>query len=80
MVRELIESRMVTISMRLAMSLDDQKAFQSLSLDMLRHLELTRGEELEQPADEDGEDQDGEDETEDGEDDQDSGEQQQPRK
>ena len=44
----------------LALSLDDQKAFQSLALDMLQHLELTQASPLEQEADE-GEDNDGED-------------------
>jgi cobaltochelatase CobT len=79
MVREFVESRIGDDFERLALSVDDQKAFQSLSLDMLKHLELTRGEEIEQPADQDGDDQDGQDESDEGEDDQDSGEQQQPQ-
>ncbi|MFM5885741.1 MAG: cobaltochelatase subunit CobT, partial [Novosphingobium sp.] len=45
----------------LALSLDDQAAFQSLSLDMLQHLELTRSEPLENEPEE-GEDQDSDDE------------------
>ena len=78
MVREFIESRTGDDFERLALSLDDQKAFQSLSLDMLRHLELTRGEEIEQPADEEGDDQLGdEDGGEDEDQAQDEGEQQQ---
>ena len=45
----------------LAGSLDDQKAFQHLTLDMLKHLELTRADQLE-PNTEEGEEQDSEDE------------------
>ena len=44
----------------LAASLDDQQAFQNLTLDMLRHLELTRSDQPEQEAT-DSEDQEGED-------------------
>jgi cobaltochelatase CobT len=44
----------------LALMLDDQAAFQALSLSMLQHLELTRSDQLENEPD-DGEDQDGED-------------------
>ena len=44
----------------LAGSLDDQQAFQRLSLDMLQHLELTRADQLD-PDTEEGEDQDSED-------------------
>jgi len=63
MVREFIESRTGDDFERLALSLDDQKAFQSLSLDMLRHLELVRADEMDEPANEDsGEEQDGQDE------------------
>ncbi|MCB2058343.1 MAG: cobaltochelatase subunit CobT [Novosphingobium sp.] len=46
----------------LALSLDDQQAFQHLALDMLQHLELTRADELEpdtaEDQDQDSEDQD----------------------
>jgi cobaltochelatase CobT len=45
----------------LALSLDDQKAFQSLTLDMLQHLELTRADSLESEP-EDSDDQDGDEE------------------
>jgi cobaltochelatase CobT len=61
----------------LAGSLEDQKAFQSLALDMLQHLELTRAEPEQQEANE-PEDQDGEDETPDDEQGNDSGDEQQP--
>ena len=44
----------------LALMLDDQAAFQALTLSMLQHLELTRADQLENEPDE-GEDQDGED-------------------
>jgi cobaltochelatase CobT len=61
----------------LALSIDDQQAFQSLSLDMLRHLELTQAEPLENESEE-GEDQDGEDQQQDDEDQAESGEDQTP--
>ncbi|MXP42763.1 cobaltochelatase subunit CobT [Altererythrobacter soli] len=69
MVRESIESRIGDDFERLALSLDDQKAFQSLSLDMLRHLELVATDEFDDLGDEEetgdeeegGEEQDGED-------------------
>src|SRR5690606_12793923 len=48
------ESRVGEDFERLALTLDDQKAFQSLSLDMLRHLQLVEAE----PVDESGEDDD----------------------
>jgi cobaltochelatase CobT len=60
----------------LALSLDDQKAFQSLALDMLQHLELTRADQLESEP-EDSEDQDGDEEQDQG-DDAESGEDQNP--
>src|SRR5690606_27925113 len=66
MMREHIESRTGDDFERLALMLDDQKAFQSLSIDMLRHLQLVEAE----PVDESGEDEDGEDES--GKDEQDS--------
>lgn len=56
LVREFIESRSGDDFERLAASLDDQKAFQTLSLDLLRHLDLVRTEEQESPAAEEGED------------------------
>ncbi|MEZ5743827.1 MAG: cobaltochelatase subunit CobT [Sphingomonadaceae bacterium] len=61
----------------LANSLEDQKAFQSLSLDMLQHLELTQMDELPDNPD-DAEDIDGEEETEEEETGDDSGEEQAP--
>jgi cobaltochelatase CobT len=60
----------------LALSLDDQQAFQSLTLDMLQHLELTRADSLESEPEE-GEDQDG-DEEQDQDDESESGEDQNP--
>ncbi|KPL67118.1 cobalt chelatase [Erythrobacter sp. SG61-1L] len=59
-VREWIDEKAGGDFDRLALSIDDQKAFQSLTLDMLRHLELTRAEEIDQPSNEEGEDQAGE--------------------
>ncbi|AKH41991.1 cobaltochelatase CobT [Altererythrobacter atlanticus] len=80
MVREFIESRTGDDFERLALSLDDQKAFQSLSLDMLRHLDITRAEEVDEPGPEDSEDdQDGQNEDQ-GDNDQDQGEQEQTRR
>lgn len=57
----------------LALSLDDQKAFQSLTLDMLQRLELTRADQLEDNPDAGDED---EDQDQDQEDQPDSGDQQ----
>ena len=65
MVREFIEARAEPDFEALALSLDDQKAFQSLALDMLRHLELTRPDESESGEDEEGEGEDGADDEED---------------
>ncbi|MBT2134238.1 cobaltochelatase subunit CobT [Croceibacterium sp. LX-88] len=72
MVREYVESRTGDDFERLALSIDDQQAFQSLSLDMLRHLQLVEAE----PLDDSGDDESGEDEgseDEQGEDDNDDG-------
>jgi len=77
MLRGWIEERAGTDFEALALSLDDQKAFQALSLDMLQHLELTRSEPMEADSDE-GEDQDGEDDSEDNPDAGDSQEEQAP--
>jgi len=77
MLRQWIESRAGDDFDALANSLDDQKAFQSLSLDMLLHLELTRTEQLPEQPD-DAEDMDGDEETPDEESGDDSGEEQQP--
>jgi cobaltochelatase CobT len=61
LVRESIEARIGDDFERLALSLDDQKAFQSLAIDMLRHLELVAADEFEDRGDEDdtGDDEDG---------------------
>src|SRR5690606_27109340 len=58
LMREHIESRTGDDFERLALTLDDQKAFQSLSIDMLRHLQLVEAE----PLDESGDDEDGDEE------------------
>jgi cobaltochelatase CobT len=57
--------------------LDNQRAFQSLTLDMLRHLDLTDLNRLEEPN-EDFDDQDGEDETDDDQSGDDAGDEQLP--
>jgi cobaltochelatase CobT len=58
LVREFIESRIGDDFERLALTLDDQQAFQSLAMDMLRHLELVEAEPLDR---DDGDDEDSED-------------------
>jgi cobaltochelatase CobT len=77
MLRPFIEGKTGGDFDALALSLDDQRAFQSLALDMLQHLELTRAE---PPADQpdDADDQDGDEETEDDEDGGNTGEEEQP--
>ncbi|MGF7153174.1 cobaltochelatase subunit CobT [Novosphingobium gossypii] len=77
MVRKWIERKAATDFDALANSLDDQKAFQTLSLDMLQHLELTRAEEIPQEPT-DAEDMDGEEETEQEEEGGEQGQEQQP--
>ena len=62
----------------LALSLDNQRAFQSLALDMLSHLELTRSEPLDQDANE-PDPEDGDQETEDEEDGGEAGDDQSPQ-
>ncbi|RZV35146.1 MAG: cobaltochelatase subunit CobT [Sphingomonadaceae bacterium] len=59
LVREYIESRTGSDFEDLADSLDDQKAFQSLALDMLRHLELTDPSDAPDANDDEGEDDEG---------------------
>jgi cobaltochelatase CobT len=77
LVRKWIEHKAGKDFDALASSLDDQKAFQALSLDMLQHLELTRAEEMPQePTDAD--DMDGEEETEEEEEGGEQGQDQQP--
>ncbi|MGB7407773.1 MAG: cobaltochelatase subunit CobT [Pontixanthobacter sp.] len=74
MVRAGIEERIGTDFDGLALSLDDQKAFQSLTIDMLRHLDLIKDQKEPGTDEDDGEDEDGQDDTEqDGEDDQSEG-------
>jgi len=53
MVREWIEGCAGADFDALALSLDDQKAFQGLALDLLRHLDLTLPDDLDQPSDSD---------------------------
>ena len=59
MVRGFIEERAGADFEALALSLDDQTAFQSLTLDMLRHLELTKDDGKDGGEDEEGEDEEG---------------------
>ena len=77
MLRKWIEQKASGDFAALADSLDDQKAFQSLSLDMLQHLELTRTEQLPSEPD-DADDMDGDEQTEEEQTGDDSGEEQQP--
>jgi cobaltochelatase CobT len=77
MLREWISGKASADFDALALSLDDQRAFQSLSLDMLQHLELTRTERLESDPEE-GDEQDGDEEQDQDEDASDSGEEQSP--
>ncbi len=75
MVREFIEERVGDDFDSLLSSLDDQEAFQSLSLDMLQQLDLTQPADAPDDADnEDGDEEDGQDETDQDEGDQDQGE------
>ncbi len=60
LVREFVEARAGGDLDKLGDLLGDQRAFQQLSLEMLRHLELTRGEEVELPPEESDEDNLGE--------------------
>ncbi len=58
--RTWIEGKAAADFEQLALSIDDQRAFQSLSIDMLRHLELVHTEDQPDDADEDdGSDDDG---------------------
>jgi cobaltochelatase CobT len=67
MLRGFIEERAGADFDALAESLDNQTAFQSLSLDMLQHLELTRAEPVDQPPEDsdDGDDDNEEEQDED---------------
>ena len=63
MVREWIEEKAGGDMASLALSLDDQRAFQNLALDMLRHLDLTQPQDQQDSTENDeGEDEDGQDE------------------
>ncbi len=64
MVREWIEEKVGGDFEALALSLDDQNSFQSLTLDMLRNLELIKEETDSGSDDEEGEDEEGQDEEE----------------
>ncbi len=77
MVRRWIESKAGDDFEALADSIENQKAFQKLSLDMLMHLEMTQAEQIEQPP-EDAEDMDGDEETEEDESGDESGKEEQP--
>lgn len=77
MLRGWIEERAGDDFAALASSIEDQKAFQALSLDMLQHLELTRVEPADQQPEE-GDDQDGDEETEEDEQGESAGDEQQP--
>ena len=77
LLRGWIEERAGDDFAALADSIEDQQAFQSLSLDMLQHLELVRVEPQDQQAD-DSDDLDGDEETEDDEQGDSAGEDQQP--
>ncbi len=74
LVREWIEARAGADFEALALSLDDQKAFQGLALDLLRHLDLTVPDDLDQPSDDsdDGDEPEG-DEQDEGEEEQGEG-------
>ncbi len=73
LVREHIESRIGDDFERLALTLDDQKAFQSLAIDMLRHLQLVEAEPLDDKGDDDESDEDAGKEDEGTEEDEDGG-------
>ncbi|MCW1427953.1 cobaltochelatase subunit CobT [Novosphingobium sp. JCM 18896] len=77
MLRGWIEERAGDDFAALADSIDDQKAFQALSLDMLQHLELVRVEPQDSQPD-DSDDNDGDEETEEDEQGDNAGEEQQP--
>ena len=64
MVREWIEEKVGNDFESLALSLDDQKSFQSLTLDILRNLDLIKEESDPGSDDEEGEDDEGQDEEE----------------
>ncbi len=73
LMRNFIQERAGDDFEALASSLDDQKAFQALSLDLLRHLDLTLPEDADSGSDEDSDDEDGENPEEEETDDEDEG-------
>ncbi len=77
MVRTWIESKAAADFEALANSVEDQRAFQSLSLDMLQHLELTRMEPTDLPPEDDN-DLEGDEQTEEEQDGEDAGQEPQP--
>jgi cobaltochelatase CobT len=77
MLRGWIEEKALADFDALALSIDDQKSFQSLTIDMLRHLELVQAEPADQNPD-DSQDEGGDEQTEEDEDGADSGDEQQP--
>jgi cobaltochelatase CobT len=77
MLRKWIEGSAAADFDALADQLDNQQAFQNLSLDMLQHLELTRVEDLPQEPD-DADDMDGDEETEEEQTGDEQGQEQQP--
>ena len=77
MVRSWIDEKAGADFEALTATIEDQKAFQSLSLDMLQHLDLTQIKDREDQPEE-SEDQDGDEETEEDEQGDDSGDEQQP--
>ncbi len=77
MVRRWIESKAGDDFDALAGLLEDQKAFQKLSLDMLAHLEMTQADEVDLPP-EDADEMDGDEQTEEDETGDESGREEQP--
>jgi cobaltochelatase CobT len=73
LVRGWIEAQAGADFAGLAEKLDDQRAFQALTLDLLRHLDLTRPEPSDPADGEDGEDEDGDHPQDEGGDDEDVG-------
>jgi cobaltochelatase CobT len=73
LVRGWIEAQAGADFVGLAEKLDDQRAFQALTLDLLRHLDLTRPEPSDPADGEDGEDEDGDHPQDEGGDDEDVG-------
>ncbi|MEW4447521.1 cobaltochelatase subunit CobT [Qipengyuania sp. JC766] len=73
MVRTFIEEKTGGDFEALALSLDDQRAFQSLTLDLLRQLELTRPSDETPDADDGGDEEDGPEEQDDEGDEEESG-------